>query len=215
MFQRPLSHAYLIVGDLAAGREAVVALIEEEMGALWRANPDVHVRDYERLYAEDAQAIVERVQIKGDRSFVVAVCVDMTSDAQNKLLKTIEEPTAGSHVFIVVPSAHLVLPTIRSRVQTIEVRGARADALAAKFVALPVAERLAEVAELVASIKDDEESKMRAVELIDAVTERARAATPRDDAFLRRLLAARGYLFDQSPSVKNILEWLALSTPQG
>jgi DNA polymerase-3 subunit delta' len=53
------------------------------------------------------------------RAFVVDDAHLMTEQAGNALLKSLEEPPATSHVFLVTASPQALLPTIRSRCQTL------------------------------------------------------------------------------------------------
>jgi DNA polymerase-3 subunit delta' len=53
------------------------------------------------------------------RGFVVDDAHVMTEQAGNALLKSLEEPPATSHVFLVTASPQALLPTIRSRCQTL------------------------------------------------------------------------------------------------
>jgi DNA polymerase-3 subunit delta' len=53
------------------------------------------------------------------RAFVMDGAHVMTEQAGNALLKSLEEPPATSHVFLVTASPQALLPTIRSRCQTL------------------------------------------------------------------------------------------------
>ena len=53
------------------------------------------------------------------RAFVVDDAHAMTEQAMNALLKSLEEPAATSHVFLVSDSPQALLPTIRSRCQVL------------------------------------------------------------------------------------------------
>ena len=53
------------------------------------------------------------------RAFVIDDAHTMTEQAQNALLKSLEEPAATSHVMLVTGSAQGLLPTIRSRCQVL------------------------------------------------------------------------------------------------
>jgi DNA polymerase III subunit delta' len=53
------------------------------------------------------------------RGFVMDEAHVMTEQAGNALLKSLEEPPASSHVFLVTASPQALLPTIRSRCQTL------------------------------------------------------------------------------------------------
>jgi len=53
------------------------------------------------------------------RGFVMDAAHAMTEQASNALLKSLEEPPATSHVFLVTASPQALLPTIRSRCQVL------------------------------------------------------------------------------------------------
>ena len=53
------------------------------------------------------------------RFFIIEPADKMTDEASNALLKTLEEPPATSHIFLVTSRPNALLPTIRSRVQTL------------------------------------------------------------------------------------------------
>ena len=71
-----------------------------------------HVRDLVREIA--ARPFEGRA-----RAFVVDDAHALTEQAANALLKSLEEPAAESHVFLVTNAPHILLPTIRSRCQTL------------------------------------------------------------------------------------------------
>jgi DNA polymerase-3 subunit delta' len=54
------------------------------------------------------------------RAFVIDDAHLMTEQAQNALLKSLEEPPASSHVFLVTPAPQALLTTIRSRCQVLK-----------------------------------------------------------------------------------------------
>jgi len=53
------------------------------------------------------------------RAVVIDDAHEMNEQAQNALLKSLEEPAPTSHVFLVTPSPQALLPTIRSRCQAL------------------------------------------------------------------------------------------------
>ena len=57
------------------------------------------------------------------RAFVIDDAHLMTEQAANALLKSLEEPPPTSHVFLVTASPQALLPTIRSRCQTLRFSG--------------------------------------------------------------------------------------------
>jgi len=121
---------------------AVVFDPESETQALIRAetHPDLHIVTKEQAqYAEDPQVrqrklvsipkeVVEerlirpaglapsiRVESAASKVFILDEAELMQAPTQNALLKTLEEPPAGSVIILVTSSADRLLPTIRSR----------------------------------------------------------------------------------------------------
>ncbi len=95
----------------------------------------------------DAAAIVQALGMKsyegGWKMVVVWMPEKMNPAAANELLKTLEEPSAGSVILLVGESDERMLPTIKSRVQTVRLKngaGQRAsdEALAAQYAPLLV-----------------------------------------------------------------------------
>ncbi len=83
----------------------------------------------------DAQHYLSR---KGDhgsagRIVVIAGSERLGVEAQNALLKTLEEPPTASFIILQVNSTSELLPTILSRVQAIEVKQPSSEALAEHF----------------------------------------------------------------------------------
>jgi len=77
------------------------------------------------------------LKVPSKRSVNRAVIIDdghlLTAEAQNALLKTLEEPPAGTILILTASHGQALLPTIRSRVQSIAVRRPAQAALIAHF----------------------------------------------------------------------------------
>ena len=61
------------------------------------------------------------------RVFIIDDAHRMNATAANALLKTLEEPPATSHIFLITSKPNALLPTIRSRVQTLRFGPVPAD----------------------------------------------------------------------------------------
>ena len=72
----------------------------------------------------DIMPIIEKSAETGIESdfkfYIIKNAEKLTIEAQNKLLKTLEEPNKNQFYFLCVPSRFLILPTIASRCSTIE-----------------------------------------------------------------------------------------------
>jgi hypothetical protein len=207
-----LHHAILVERSheaLAAVRE----FVEKDIGMAITGNPDVFIIEGESLGIDEARELRRRQEmgaLEGSRKIFIVAVHTMTSEAQNALLKTLEEPTEGTHLFFIVPHAEALLPTLRSRMVRVALapRGEADDntALAKAFLqAKTPAERMHLLKPLL-----DAKDKAQAAAFFDRLIAQLRP----DPAFpsvqaasvLTDLLRARSYLAGRSPSVKILLE---------
>lgn len=79
----------------------------------------------EKILTEDVNALIEDSYVKpleGDKKlYVVVGAQNMPAAAQNKLLKTLEEPPKNVVILMGATNAYALLPTVRSRVKTLEI----------------------------------------------------------------------------------------------
>ena len=210
-----IHHAYAYEGP----QSALAALAEdarERFGFAAEHSPDAHVRGFEKFGIEESRWLIEAgaLRASGGRALFVLGIAGITSEAQQALLKLFEEPQEGSVYVVLVPHGAL-LPTVRSRMLAypalIEADAGTKDA--AKFLALGGRERSDFIAKL---LKDDDGARERVRDFVNALEAALRAKT--GDAKAREALGdvamARGYLQDRSPSLKMLLEHLALALPR-
>jgi DNA polymerase-3 subunit delta' len=78
----------------------------------------------EAITAEEINTVIEESYLKPiegkKKVFVLSHAERMNLSAQNKLLKTLEEPPAGVHILIGATSEFPLLPTVKSRVKKLE-----------------------------------------------------------------------------------------------
>ncbi len=128
-----LAHAYLFSGDAGIGKFRVaLATGAARLGV----TPDRLVDDPDAFViddADDASLSIDRIRelidvaarrpVRGPgRVFIVRDAERLTEEGQNALLKTLEEPPASSLTLLVCARPEGLLPTIRSRAQTIRFR---------------------------------------------------------------------------------------------
>ncbi len=115
-FPEELSHhAYLLIGNKEFS--SLIEYLKSKIAI--HGNPDFFERSYASLGIDDAREIKTlagtRPILEGGKKIFVLQVNAITVEAQNALLKLLEEPPAYAHFFIIVPSAHLLLPTVKSR----------------------------------------------------------------------------------------------------
>jgi len=218
-------HAYLIEGVFEALREPLVRRIEEAFGLSAAGNPDFFVFEHAVFGIDEARELALRASrrpVSGERQVFVIGAATLTRETQNALLKLFEEPGAGTHFFLVIPLAALLLPTLRSRAALLDALEFGAAAFAAYvgglspevFLESPPGRRLEMLKPLIAA-KD----ALGAARFLDSLERALRARSgviiAREDVFFFETLArCRSYLRDRSPSVKMILEYIAAVLPR-
>lgn len=222
IFKERLSQGYIIECDRMEGLTA----IRDVMGMLdisTTANPDYHEYILETFLLADAHAIRREQSMHGadgaKKIFVVSFDA-IISEAQNALLKTLEEPTGNTHFFFLVRTSEILLPTVRSRMQLIRpIRDASEELpLAKKFLSSKTSDRM-KLIEPMTKAKADDKSKARenARVLVSALEpilhEKLSSGDMRYARSLNDIITAKRELTGRAPSVKLILEHLALTLP--
>ncbi len=208
-----LHHAYLFVTHEV--EETITKLknfVEEHLGMKTAGNPDVQHHQFKTLTIDEARKLIEnenRKNVSGGKKIFIIETDFITEEAQNSLLKIFEEPTAGTHFFIVSPQ-DILLPTLRSRMQVIL---DNFDTTKTQSILdLPIAERLAKVKEITDAISDEEKTKQDAIGLLNQVErELYEKGADKGAKALEVCGLARASLYDRGAPVKMILENLMLS----
>lgn len=125
-----LSHALLIDGQAGWGGElladafALVSLASDG-NARDLAHPDLMwvEPDGSSIKIDQIRLVIEflqgTVQLGGRKIAVIPQAELMTMQAQNALLKMLEEPPSGNHIVLVSTNTPQLLPTVRSRCQRV------------------------------------------------------------------------------------------------
>jgi hypothetical protein len=110
-------HALLFEGDRDAGISAAHAYIINVLGISVEQNPDVRLYAHDRITVEIADDLRRQAQARpfgAAQAFIVS-CETVLTEAQNALLKTLEEPADNTHFIFILPSRATLLPTVQSR----------------------------------------------------------------------------------------------------
>lgn len=120
-----LSHAHLLVGEdgigkslLAKGLAEVILGIDERENHVDVINYRTSESSFKVSHVRELVAEVNKKPYEGDKKVIIIYDGQkMTTEAQNALLKTIEEPPNGVYIIILSTSLELILDTIKSRCQ--------------------------------------------------------------------------------------------------
>lgn len=143
LINNKLFHAYLFVGELGTPLIDVASFIAasiidenaspfvDEDSIIYKriqngsyndfvlldtSKNDVKIDEIRNLEAQFAKTAVERVGIK---VYIINLVENLSVSATNSLLKFLEEPEDNTYAFLLTNNEFRLLPTIRSRVQTI------------------------------------------------------------------------------------------------
>ncbi len=220
-YLKALDHHAYFVHSFKDSVHNLKEYLKEKLHIDHAQNPDFYHEKFETLGIEDSRRIKENHLSKsfkeGNKRIFIIETSAITHEAQNSLLKIFEEPNEDSHFFLIMPSPHVLLPTLRSRLyisksvddipQEIEVIED-----AEQFLKLSKKDRVAFVDELAKNISDEKKNKNDAQEFLAAlevlIYKKQGIKNPEG---LRAILKAREYLNDRSPSTKQLLEYVALS----
>ncbi|GIM30027.1 DNA polymerase III subunit delta' [Clostridium polyendosporum] len=120
-----LSHAHLIIGDDGIGKSILAKDFAVKILGREECRDYVDIVNYKpkkgSFGVDEVREIISEVNKKpyeGDKKVIIIYDGNkLTTQAQNALLKTIEEPPKGVYMILLCESTELILDTIKSRCQ--------------------------------------------------------------------------------------------------
>lgn len=204
-------HAVVLEGAGESGVAWAKNYIRETLQLEIEANPDIQFIEQERFSIADARILKERASQSpfGAKQVFVIISERILREAQNALLKLLEEPAANTHFVIIVPSRKVLLATVQSRLtyggRVLE--DLQEEDFAKAFLKASIGERVQMLEPLV-----KKKERMRARNIVDALETQLHAEGVQDNQQgLREIAFVRQYLADTSSSLKMLLEHLALT----
>lgn len=215
-----MHHAYLVEGERAVLLPEILDyLVAEKLTE--KNSPDLHVLEFDSFGIDDAHALRSEQQMRGsegNKKFFIVAFNTMTSEAQNALLKTLEEPTEDTHFILLTRNKEILIATVRSRVQLIHEKGKlKGSKVGEEFISADIPERLLRI-EKFTKVKADEKSEAKdlARDFLTHLETALHARLLTDTHYttaLSDVITAKRYLSDRAPSLKILLEHLALTIP--
>jgi len=216
-------HAYVIVagssdnvdGSTISAHAKLLKILEKTHKIPVHGNPDLFDRTYETFTIDDARELKAAHEMKsvtvGAKKIFIMSMNGITIEAQNALLKLLEEPSDNAHFFLIIPSSHLLLPTIKSRVSILHHAKSTPSKNfdAADFLKLPIQKRLDQIKKLTEEISKDKKTNQDAIDFVNAIEDTIYRSGVKKG--LREIQTARIYLNDRAPSIKMLLEYVALN----
>ncbi len=222
-------HAYYLIGNNST-REELITHINKKFKFNTLGNPDFFDRTYDSFTIDDARELKSshdrRPVGEMDKKIFVILLNGINSEAQNALLKLLEEPSEYAHFFFIIPSGHLLLPTVKSRLSFIDTREGKKEEgrrknpensevteNALKFIAMSAGKRLDYIKKLVEDISKEKKNRQDAISFLNEVEAiiYKEKGVKNSTGSLEAIQTARKYLNDRAPSVKMLLELVALN----
>ena len=212
--------AYLVRGGEAALETLLDRLGKEK--TIERGSPDLFTRAYRKFGVDEAEELRSRARsrpVAAAQRVFAFFAPTMTREAQNALLKTFEEPSAGALFFLITPSPEMLLDTLRSRLQPLvleETSAASSPVDAKEFLAAPAAKRLEMLKPLYEHDEDEGRDMASVIAFLQAVEMRFASAkrAPETVDGIRAIYRARKYAGDKGSLLKSLLEQVALLSPK-
>ena len=213
-------HGYLIEGN-----HNTVELLVEFLKNKWKVesigNPDFHVENYSSLTITNSRSLSDsqsKKSFSGGYKIYIMTFDSATREAQNSLLKVLEEPAVKTYFFLIVPRVEILLTTLRSRLNFVGTAEHRfvseVNTLSEKFLSGNQKERVIIADQLAEDVADEKINRQFIADIIDQIEkytwQRSQSVgTSRRNVF-DDIAMVKKFITDHSSSVKLLLEHLAL-----
>lgn len=203
-----MHHAVLYVGEREQTNSQLESLFVG-MGVEMMANPDVFVLEQEIFTVDDARSLSERAIEKAfvDKKFFIIKAEKFTNEAQNALLKTLEDPVADTHFVILARDKNIFLPTLLSRLSVTILGGELDESNVRKFLKKGLKQRV-DYAKKFA----DEATAGSLAQFLDSMLVELREEGV-DMKIIKKVLNLRRFASDTGAMPRLMLEHLALVLP--
>jgi DNA polymerase III delta prime subunit len=222
-------HGYLLAGDFEISRKAALEAARVIFQGLpLETNPDFSHQVFELFGIQDSRELRQRASVtsfgEAGKVFIIEI-FSFSAESANALLKLFEEPSKGTHFFIIVPSLDDVIPTLRSRLTIIDSADTQKafDEEKMKFYEKFLKDLPGKRLESIKNIIKDKEKAINFLDELEVILVRAlepplggftaKSAKTKIQA-LEEIQKCRDFLSSRAGSPKIVLEHLALSLPQ-
>ncbi|MBN2094375.1 MAG: hypothetical protein JW740_03365 [Candidatus Zambryskibacteria bacterium] len=204
---KKIHHANIVVGGDC--RQHIFTILKTHLNFKVQANPDFLLFENQFFGIDDARNfekwIIGKPLIKDIKvSFIITKSI--THEAQNALLKVLEEPPFGTYIFINIENLGGLLPTFMSRVRilNVEIEKELDDNYAAEFLQSNINERFSIINFL--TKKKDKNAMKNLIKNLERYAYRNDKLNPKSFEYISK---AKILVSSKGSSPKIILEWLS------
>lgn len=228
-----MAHAYVVTGSREEAIDKARGFAARHFASTGTSEPDILELSFGLLSVDDTHKISEALYQSaiGSQKVVIVYASRLFHEAQNALLKAVEEPSEGTIFILGVPTHGVLLSTLRSRLSTFADGEDRAQSVelqaAQAFITLNPTEREKYIHKLIERSKADadaikQEARSEATELVKGLIEVTYPqfhALPEGKgrqeyrAFLEDLSAFLPRMYERSAPLKLIFEHIARVIP--
>jgi DNA polymerase III subunit delta' len=205
-----LHHANIIIGE---DHKRFVSEILKKLNFNPQSNPDFLILESESFGIDDARNLEKWSSLKPFLSEIKVshlVTKTITHEAQNALLKVLEEPPVGTYFFISIENLGGLLPTFLSRVRilnTTSVRTIDESENTLKFLRSDIKAKFALIRSV--SKKEDKSKIKNILKNLEIAAYQDTKNSLKETEELKKILTAKIFASARGSSPKMLLEWLS------
>lgn len=214
-----LPHVFLVFGDRDGLLHDVNKYLTEDRGYTLEQNPDIFTFDVPQFGISQVRSvsdIVSRTNVQLPQKFIIISTDAFTIEAQNALLKTIEDPDSPTIFFILISRGSYVLDTVLSRSQVLHVgEDSRYEEQVQQFLQMSYQERI-EMFALFQEEGQDKKVVYKKGEVVSFLAELEKQVGTSvlggdiDKQVYDDFIEIKQYVLDRSANMKQLLEYIAL-----
>ncbi len=198
-------------GDINQAKDALVSFLQER-GVKAHENPDVLIFVFDKVSVEDAREITKQASFKNiaDEKHIAIVTNEITPQAQDALLKTLEDSPDNVIFYVFTEDKTTLRPTLLSRLTELNIKQQGLNFSEDEFLKLSLTQRL----DYVSKIKDRREALLFCKKLLENAQQKSPEWKTDNKTVLNYLLEAHDLYKQSSYPTKNLLELFALLYPK-
>jgi DNA polymerase III delta prime subunit len=212
-----LHHANLIIGDLDFVENELLSFFDNKLNFSTIANEFFTLEKYDKFLTKDAEKIfdIHLRKTPQDQIQVIVIFFNfITREAQNKILKMLEEPKDRTYFFLVAPNRDIFLETILSRVNLFDFKNKEHKFESSNFFEKSIGERIKFISEMLKDIKDEKVSKQTAIDFVNSLEleiYNSKISKTEKAEKLKIILESKKYMNLTGASLKILLETIVIS----
>jgi hypothetical protein len=216
-----LYHTYVVHGDVESLAEELLVFLKDKK-YIQESSPDTLSLKYESFTANDVSEIRNwhsQKSISDGKRICIISTKFINREAEQALLKILEEPAENTHFFIIIPGSVVLADTIVSRAHVVSAFLEKRNLKGEEFLKLIPKDRIDYIASLIKVHEGDDTSgglRHDAIEIVNGLEQILHEKLQvdhkdKETVFkLEELQSARSYLSTPGASVKMILEHISL-----